>query len=258
MLDFHSGTEAADGCGGEMNSNEEGNSEKKSLPILLVAPAIIALIPVVAYLLGISFYRGYLSTFGVDSDIFPISTQHVYLKAYHAVTFILLNLVANLVSIVELIKQINCHVVIILMFPICIMTGSLWYLKRKDKNPEFKSIALIFIVLFSYPFLLYGLLFISISWWSPSFAAYSAGQQIAEEQIDNFTKNDCSPDQRLGTDSVKIDTCSIIQDKNGKILHEGLLIAINDKDIAMFKKDGSYIFTRQKDWLIRRKLHKNL
>ncbi len=83
--------------------------------------------------------------------------------------------------------------------------------------------------------------------------AYFSGQKIAEKKLNNFTENGCSPEQK--TNSVKIDTCSVIQDKDGNILHGGLLVAINDKDIAMFKKDGSYIFTRQKDWLIRRKLH---
>ena len=103
--------------------------------------------------------------------------------------------------------------------------------------------------------LFYCLLVMCIFLWSPSYVAYLAGQKIAEGKLNNFTENGCSPNPRIGTESVKIDTCSVIQDKTGKILHEGLLIAINDKDIAMFKKDGSYIFTRQKDWLIRRKLH---
>ena len=36
-----------------MNNNEEGNSGKKNFRIQLIGPAIITLIPVVAYLLGI-------------------------------------------------------------------------------------------------------------------------------------------------------------------------------------------------------------
>ena len=105
--------------------------------------------------------------------------------------------------------------------------------------------------------LFYCLLFMFFFWWSPSRVAYLAGQNIAEEKIGKFTKNGCFSDPKIKINSVAIDTCSVIQDKNGKILHEGLLVAINDKDIALFKKDGSYIFPRQKDWVIQRKLHKN-
>ena len=154
------------------------------------------------------------------------------------------------------------------------MTGISWFYKRRGRfssikfiekciaflanwrnNELAKSTGVIWIVFSFLSLLFYCLLFMFIFCWSPSRVAYSAAQKIAQEKITKFTNNGCSPDQKTGTELVKIDTCSVIQDKDGNVLHEGLLVAINDKDIAMFKKDGSYIFTRQNDWLIRRKLH---
>lgn len=237
-----------------MSSNEEDSGEKKSYLVRLIGgPAIIALIPIVAYLLGISFYQGYLSTFGVDSDIFPISTQYVYLNAYHAVTYILIDL-----FYCGLLKQTNFSFVFIILLNVLILVGGFWWLKKKDQKKDRsrieKYIAILCIVLLCYPLLLLFLLGTAIFWWSPSRAAYSAGQKIAQKKIDSFNENGCSPDQK--TARVKIDTCSIIQDKDGKTLHEGLLVVINDKDLAIFKKDGIYTFPRQKNWVIRRKLHK--
>ncbi|MDU9048622.1 MAG: hypothetical protein Q3M30_07205 [Candidatus Electrothrix sp. Rat3] len=236
-----------------MNNNEEGSSEKKSFSIRLIGPAIIALIPVVAYLLGISFYQGYLSTFGVNSDIFPISTQYVYLNAYYAVTHILFKFLSNILSAFELLKQIDFPFVFIILLNILSLAAGFWWLKKKNTTRIEKSITIVCIVLLLYPFLLLLLLGTAIFWWSPSRIASLAGQKIAEEKIVKFTKNGCTPDQK--TELVQIDNCSVIQDKDGNVLHEGLLIAINDKDIAMFKKDGIYTFPRQNDWLIRRKLH---
>jgi hypothetical protein len=238
-----------------MSNNEEDSGEKKSYLVRLIGGlAIIApLISVVAYLLGISFYQGYLNTFGVDSDSFPISTQYVYLNSYHAVTYILFNLLSNTLSIFEFLKQTNFSFIFIILLNVLGLIGGGWYLRKKDTSWTEKIIAIVFIILLLYPFLLLLLLGTAVFWWSPSHISSLAGQKIAEEKIVKFTKNGCTFDQR--TENIKINTCSIIQNKDGKILHEGLLIAINDKDIAMFKKDGSYIFTRQKDWLIRRKLH---
>ncbi len=160
-----------------MNNNEEGNSEKKNFRIRLIGPAIIALIPVVAYLMGTSLYQGYLSTFGVDSDIFPISTQYVYINAYYAVTYILLYLLS---IIIDLIEQMNWCSLFIILFTTCIIAVSSWYLKRIDipskkrlieKNTTFlldneltESIGITWTVFSIFSLLFYCLLFMCIFW----------------------------------------------------------------------------------------------
>ncbi|MCI5138679.1 MAG: hypothetical protein D3922_09770 [Candidatus Electrothrix sp. AR1] len=132
MLDFHSGTEAADGCGSEMNNNEEGNNEKKNFRSRLIGPAIIALIPVVAYLLGISFYQGYLSTFGVSNAELPVSTQYVYLCAYHAIGDILLKKPSYIIGLI--VKLPPCYLSAIILTIIGVSYFLLW-LKKKNTSP---------------------------------------------------------------------------------------------------------------------------
>ncbi|XOF32808.1 MAG: hypothetical protein ACL93V_12375 [Candidatus Electrothrix sp. YB6] len=236
-----------------MSNDQDQNQDtgdKKSVRIQLIGAAIIAFIPAVAYLLGISFYQGYLSTFGIDSDIFPISTQYIYINAYHAVPHILINLLSSLLSMSEPIRQINPWFVLTILLDLCFIAGAFWWLKKKDRNRVEKSIVISGIALLSSPILLLLLVGTTVFWWSPSFVAHSAGQKIAEKKITLFKQNGCSADQK-----TELDICSVIRDKDGNILHEGLLIAINDKDIAMFKKDGSYIFSRQNNWVLQRKLH---
>ncbi|MCI5139907.1 MAG: hypothetical protein D3922_16190 [Candidatus Electrothrix sp. AR1] len=80
--------------------------------------------------------------------------------------------------------------------------------------------------------------------------SYLAGQERAANLIKSFTKEGCHAHPK-----TRWDTCHVIEDEKGNAIHEGLLLKIDDKEIAMFKKDGTYTFARQKSWLIRRKLH---
>mgnify|MGYP007011825253 CR=1 FL=1 len=66
--------------------------ESKSTRISLVVAAVAAVLTPGAYLLGLSYYQGYLSAFGVESEGFPISTPDVYVFSYQTVGYFLLML----------------------------------------------------------------------------------------------------------------------------------------------------------------------
>ena len=64
---------------------------KKYLSLLSIG-AVVAIITPVAYLIGISYYEGYLSAFGVDSNIFNPSIQKIYVYSYYVAGRILLKI----------------------------------------------------------------------------------------------------------------------------------------------------------------------
>ena len=63
---------------------------KKSLPYAAVVVA--ALTPYI-YLLGLAYYQGYMSAFGVSADAFPKSTADIYVEAYSAIGLMMIDLI---------------------------------------------------------------------------------------------------------------------------------------------------------------------
>ncbi|XCN72322.1 MAG: hypothetical protein Q3M24_18770 [Candidatus Electrothrix aestuarii] len=239
---------------------------KKSISIVNVGVASATIVPI-AYLLGSSYYQGYLSAFGVEAKNFPISTQEVYIYSYEYVSNFLFRIWSYILIMLEYPEKFWILIILLVTILICyvILTVQDKYHFLRDFFRELlktfsfsswrinnftKSIWITFIAFESASLIIIFLLIIPFSWWGIPMLGQSEGQRVALLTKTPFEKNGCSAQKNTG-----IDSCSIIQDKDGKILHEGLLIAISDKDIAMFKKDGSYIFTRQNDWVIRRKLH---
>jgi len=254
-----------------MNNNEEEGSGKRNLTPLILG-AILALFPAAAYLIGISFYQGNLSAFGVSDSQFPISTQYVYLQAYYAIGDLLLTLVTKLVSFVR--ESQPCYLFSAFLIIIAVNYFLLWtsqkriffrcfeYLSKINltfpwthwiNNNLTKSLGIIVAAIYIIAVFIYLFLLIAIVWWLFCLPFYSAGKDKASARIKTFQEKGCQADPK-----TKWDTCYVVVDDKGNTLHEGLLLKMNDNEIAMFKKDGTYTFARQKDWLIRRKLHKTL
>ncbi|CAK8723571.1 hypothetical protein GMJAKD_12925 [Candidatus Electrothrix aarhusensis] len=235
---------------------------KKSISIVNIGVVSAIILPI-AYLLGSSYHQGYLSVYGIETTVFPLSTQDVYIYSYNAVSLFLLKIWKYILTILKFPEKLWLISAVFVLISSVYITLQYPLIRRgilKIKNPlasssweenNFtKSIWITFISFESAFFIIIILLITPSLWFAPQLIGYSEGKEFALSIRKLFKNNGCSTDKKTG-----LDICSVIQDKDGKILHEGLLIAINDKDIAMFKKDGSYIFTRQNDWLIRRKLH---
>jgi len=251
---------------------EEPKNKRASLTIGTIA-AFIAIITPAAYLLGFSFRNGYISAFGVTDEAFPISTSDIYVFSYHAVGHILLA-IGELASsfLTTLFKtQVICWTLVAVAFlTYCIYmllrftrSGShpriQWILSKVKvivsrlhwKNNDFTK-ALGIVGLTSYGVIALATTAVSIAlfWWIISMSARSKGTDLAQERIKIYLDNGCQVDAK-----TKWDSCVLVTDNKGNIIHEGLLIAVNDKNIAIFKKDGSYIFTRSDDFLLRRVRH---
>ncbi|MCW5208260.1 hypothetical protein VU11_06370, partial [Desulfobulbus sp. US2] len=114
-----------------MNNNEEGNSGKKNRNPLMFG-VILALLPAVTYLIGISFYQGYQAAFGISNSELPASTQYVYLCAYHAIGDLLLKNSKNLIEFITELPKYYLSAVILIIIGVSYF---LLWLKKKDISP---------------------------------------------------------------------------------------------------------------------------
>ena len=237
------------------------------------APVIAAaLIAPAAYLLGSAFYQGYMEAAGVEPDDFPISIQDTYVRAYQAVGYFLLSIGKIVAGALE--RLIHPPVVYWVAAILCLVIGGIyWLLKvfKKESHPLLKKLidkigiiasrlhwqnndltkatGIVGGILYMLLVIAFVLMIAAALWWLLFVGGYLKGKDVAAEQIKSFIEKGCHEDEK-----TKWNNCISVLDEKGNEMHEGLLIAMNGKDIAILKKDGSYLFSRQKGFLIRKKL----
>ncbi len=245
-----------------MNKTNIFCDKAKAYISLLNVGAFLAIVTPFAYLLGLSFYQGGLYTFGVEADIFPLSTQYIYVNSYYALLFILSTCLS---IIIGLWAETNWYSLLIILLTI-VVGRTVQLVAKKNTNPCFKRIKsflaqyydhesmkpylVVSGVVSFFSFLIYLLLGVTLCLWLPCYAAYSAGQGRAEKIIKDYRDHGCKTNQKAG-----LNRCTLVKDKDGKVLYEGVLVAISDKEIAIFNKDGSHIFAKQADFVLQRKLY---
>jgi len=238
----------------------------KSYISLLNVGTFLAIITPIAYLSGLTYYQGGLYAFGVEADIFPLSTQDIYVNFYYALMF---TLSSCLSTITNLLNGMNwCSWLIFFLMIIAVLTVH-WY-SKDNANPFLGRIESDILSFFAkhynhesmrpylivsatvsfFSFLICLLLGVTLFLWLPFYAAYSAGQGNAARTIKKYRDHGCEANQETG-----LNRCTLVKDKDGKVLYEGILVAINDKGIAMFDKNGSHIFAKQEGFVLQRKLH---
>lgn len=249
------------------------STELKCSRISIAIAAIVAILTPGAYLLGLSYYQGYLSAFGVESDGFPISAPDIYVFSYQTVGYFLLALGELSVKAINNIftPPFFYWAIAILI----ILVGAIYLLFRLArngphpriqralskvkaivarfhwKNNDFtKSVGIVGVASYSLVLLVASVAAVALFWWLLPLSAYSKGHSVAQERIKLFMEQGCHEEAK-----TKWDTCFVMLDDKGAVVHEGLLIAINDKEMAFFKKDGSYVLPRKEDSVLKRKLH---
>ena len=106
------------------------------LSLLQFLISLIAIFAPLLYLVGLSFYNGYTSTYGISSDIFEMSVQDVYYVGYVAIFTSLFDLSEFLSGYFLSLKGI----VFILSFftLLCIMAITIRFFSTK-KTEKFSS-----------------------------------------------------------------------------------------------------------------------
>ena len=95
--------------------------------------------------------------------------------------------------------------------------------------------------------LIYLTIFVSIFWWGFPFWADKKGEEAARNQIKAYLEKGCVIDKKSGWNN-----CLLLLDENDNVLHEGLFIAKNDYELAMFKKEGAFLIKLKESYLIKK------
>lgn len=246
---------------------------KKSGFVALTIAAAAAILTPGAYLLGYAYYEGYMNAFGVEIDGFPVSAPNVYVFSYQTVGYFLLSIGDTAAKGLNLLM--SPPTVYFVVGALCFFIGGIYFLikaARKGPRPLLRKLlekikglvswlhwtnndltkSIGIVGLASYTIALIASVSVSIAlfWWLLPLAAYANGRDIASDRIKLFRDKGCHANEKS-----KWDNCFFVVDEKGNKLHEGLLIAVNESVVAIFKKDGSYVFKTQDGYLLRRKLH---
>lgn len=248
-------------------------AEVKKRLTLTVLSAAVGLITPCAYLVGFYFHRGYLSAFGVESDGFPAATPHIYILSYHTLGYFLLTLGNLSVGVVNQVFSpprvywavgisitaiIGLYILLRIvrrglhsdMKMLANILGKLATSLDAKNNDFIKAIGVVATALYVAIAVAIGIAAAAVFWWWIPQGAYVKGREVAQQRVIEFRSKGCQENKE-----TKWDSCFILMDDKKTILHQGLLIAINDKEMAFLEKDGSYIFPRKDNTFLVRKLH---
>lgn len=254
----------------ENKTNEE--SIKKNISKKLFFTALVALATPAAYLIGLGYYQGVLAAYGISSEAFPLATTDIYIHTYFAIGYFLLTAGEISNTIFEWSTSKPGAFWIIGLITLSILT-TYASLKLKDRqrrsnqinpkkinnitkylNPKnnklTKACALIFISSYIIYFIPAAITTSAVAWWIFPTIAYKKGYDIETEKVNTFKKLGCTKEK-----TSTWDKCFTVQNEKGEVIHEGLLVALSSKEIAIFEKSGSYIFTRKDEYTIKRKNH---
>lgn len=222
--------------------DEQSTEKQANLSFLQLVISLIAIFAPLLYLIGLSFYSGYTSAFGISSGIFEMSVQDVYYFGYLAIFTTLFDFAEFLkayflspkgviftIAFFSLLLVISLSVKYIRIKPARILSS----ITRSDVgqvisvNSIFTAVLLLIVFFFSTAFALWGL---------PSILGYHAGKTTADNAINLYLEKGCHSQQ-----GERWSNCTIIQSDDGEILFEGILIASSDSHIAFFTQTGAIV-----------------
>lgn len=221
---------------------------------------LITLILPYLYLLGLAYYQGYMDAFGVSSDIFPLSTADVYVKAFLAISLVITENIRALTQfltsdwefILESVLLLSGVLYLIIYFSkvqcIAKYIGLIETSNKETQNAKgFESLPTL--VLNIADLFFKGVLVLSLSMivlWSGVRMAVKTGEGIALDSINKYTKNGCQPKDSKS----KWSDCVKLVNDSELTLQEGLFVAKNPEEIALFRKEGSFVFRLRDDVVI--------
>ncbi len=236
---------------------------------------ISTIFPFIGYLIGYSYYNGYMSAYGLSDFEFPLAAADIYYYAYLGIGDALLLLTTVLSKNVFYYVLIGCGLSLIFYLVINIKSvlkflDAMFYkiisklLKRfvakmKSSNEfRLKVIKIIDIIekifaCFQYShislLILQAFLISILIYWMPVLIFNQLGKDKAISEIQLFIKNNCVPKP-----NQKLNSCINILDENKKILYTGKLITYNlqSNRIAIMQKNEINIIQLKPDYIINR------
>lgn len=235
----------------------------KALQLLLVT---LGLITPYAYLIGTCYYQAYMNSYGVSVDNFPLSVADTYVYAYMAVGGVifdaykwliviiknkwlylgLLILVFIVYVVIKLIRNKETNFLQKIKSIICAAIDRYHY-----KNNDFsKSLFIVGLPTYYLGVVIYFFCVLFLLWWGILIVAIDQGKAISKSRITEFKKQGCIFDK-----TTHWNNCISVIDESGEVIYQGLLVAQNNDQIAIFKKEGSYLIKLKDDQIVRKEFY---
>lgn len=253
------------------NRNPLGkNKEEKPVKIgfSLFFSFLLAVVTPAAYMVGDSYHQGYLNAFGINSDNFPIAAVDVYVLSYHTVGLFLISFGGFSAKLLEMVSSPPGLYLALLGFS-SIVAGIYWLIKLSKnrkiavdslgrikavvswmhwKNNDFtKSVGIVGFASYGIFLIIYVVIASTLLWWLLPLSAFNKGEEMAKEKIKAYEEGGCVYNKKSGWNN-----CFSVIDSSGKIIHEGVLIGVNEKEIAIYKEGTSLVFHKNNDYVLRR------
>ncbi len=221
--------------------------------------AMLGVIAPAAYLMGVNYYQGQLSVYGINADLFAIPAQDAYINAYYAVAFYLMALTTLIMELFKFLFYLpNLYVTALVLFVLVILIYSLiklskktlkfkikkWFVKLRKllsllhwSNNDFtKAIGVAGLASYGLLSVLYILMLLSIFWLVLPMAAYYKSIELTEEKRTKFLQHGC-----YIKEGDFWSNCKVLRSDSGAIIYEGLLVAHTEKYVAFFTKKGAFV-----------------
>jgi hypothetical protein len=231
---------------------------KKLLSRTNVIIAIFGILPAAGYVIGISYYQGRLSAYGVSSDTFPLALQDIYVEAFWAVGLWLLTFAAEIAGIINkvftlqgLCWALGSLLVVTLVFYLPIkhksrigqlMREKLQPIKKlinyldSEKNAFTKAAAITGGFSYSALTVLMVVMLIALCWVGIPLMAYQKGRDDSNKTINYYLEKGCYIKK-----SERWSNCKRLITSDGKQIYEGILVAHTNGYVAFFDNTGSYV-----------------
>ena len=252
---------------------DEKSEKKESTSLTRFVTALSVLAPA-AYLVGLNFYQGALSAYGLNNESFPISGPDVYVAAYQAFGLFLFAVVTPIVTLFKVMTSppgvywaLFIFVVLLAIFYAAFKNPDfkrpfqgmkLWkrfawlmtYLHWKN-NALTKALGVATGIFYVFLLMLFLLPMLAVMWWLIPAAASKKAEQLENERIVDFQKNGC-----YVREQQPCSNCFSLYDADGKEVVTGLLVAVGEKRVAFFLKDGSVVLEMPEGYRIKRQYSK--
>lgn len=255
--------------GFKMSENEESATKKvnKYISLNFLLSTVTLLAPA-AYLIGSFFYQGQLAGFGVETNVFAISTTEIYLYFYNAATYLFTDITNSI--IIKFLQYVStptgAAVLASIIFAVIVFLYVLLKLKKSEKNIIPNKIwrvlsrlvsylhwkdndftkAMGISSLSSYILFLMGYLVLGFTffWLFIPYGAYQKGYSLSKDKIEKYHEHGCYIKE--GKDWSN---CVEVIEGNKRI-SRGLLFAGNDKFLGIFNENESNVFINKSEYVV--------
>ncbi|MES9902459.1 MAG: hypothetical protein ABW168_07225 [Sedimenticola sp.] len=239
-----------------MDKQNKSNFSIKNIPLIIAA---IGLLAPAGYIIGVSYYQGVLTAYGVSPDSFPITAHDVYVAAYYAIGLLLLEitriigyvfklvitppgvywLVAGLLALILFVYMLIKR----LSLPRSTKSECILKVVRKllaylhwDNNAFSKAVGVTSLLSYGVFTILSVLMMLAILWFFIPMAAHYEGRDVTRKTIDIYLEKGC-----VVKENEIWSNCKTLLSKDNKAIYTGILVAHSSDYLAFFTEKGSFV-----------------